>query len=377
MTNRNTWRYARVMLCSLVSLLCVASYPLFAQGRVNVSDELSPTHMKAAVALEKGNPRDVLIILQGMNDHNASLLRGMARFDLREYAAAARDLSGYRRGISSRYAYLDQEEKDIYYDALNTLMLAYYHSDQLAESLEVSEELMQIKYSRDIMEFQSKVRREMTGSGTRLSEASDHFKVIYDGYEHGKVDRKVLSILEAAYRETGRQMDYFPSSPITVVLDTSGQFHDITQSPRWAGGVFKDGRIRIPVGGLETFNESEVRRVLNHEYVHALIYSITANCPRWVHEGMAEYFSRGPASISGRPQLPLRALEGAFYSNDVRAVAFAYMDSYRAINALIERYGLYEIKLYLEALAAGQQEEEAFRFRFHISYDEFIDKFGG
>jgi hypothetical protein len=369
--------HVRVLLCALLVLMLLPAGQAGSEEKLNLPDKLGPTHMKAAGALERGELRDVLIILQGMEDPEARLLKGMARFGLKEYAASARDLAAYRQRAGSRYAYFDKEEKELYVDSLNMLMLAYYHSDQLPESLEASDELMRIKYTRELAEFQARLRRELRGNSTRLSEASDHFKVIYDGYEHGKVDRKVLSILEDAYREVGREMDHFPSSPVTVVLDTRSQFHDITQSPGWAGGVFKDGRIRIPVGGLESFNESEVKRVLKHEYVHALIYSITPECPRWVHEGMAEYLSRGPGAARGKPRIPLRLLESAFYSPDVRAVAMAYQDSFHAVKAIVDNYGMYDIKLFLEALGRGEDAEEAFRRRFYVTYDQFIVKFGG
>jgi hypothetical protein len=368
---------ARLLAATFLVLLCLPASSYCAEEKLKLPDSLSPTHMKAVESLEKGEFRDVFITLQGMEDADSRLLKGMARFGLKEYTAAARDLSAYHQSTRGRYVSLSKEEKDLYTDALNVLMLAYYHSDQLQESLNVSDELMRIKYSKELAEFQAKLRRELRGSGTRLSEASDHFKVIYDGYEHGKVDRKVLSILEDAYREIGQSVGHFPSSPITVVLDTRSQFHDITQSPQWAGGVFKDGRIRIPVGGLDDFDASEVKRVLFHEYVHALIYSITPQCPRWVHEGMAEYLSRGPGASKGKPRLPLRVLEGAFYSHDVMAVAVAYMESFRAMKALIDRYGFYDIKLFLEALGRGEGAEDAFRRRFYITYDEFIEKFGG
>lgn len=370
---------ARLWLAALLVLSCLPAAPSLAEEKFNLPDSLSNKHMKAADALDQGRPRDVLIILLGMEDGNARLLRGFAHFTLKEYQEASRELAAYAENKRNRYAYLGKEEQEVYSEALNMLMLAYYHSDQLSKSLEVSEELISIidaGEQRNLYEFQVKLRRELKGSGTRLSEASAHFKVIYDGYEHGAVDRKVLSILEDAYREIGQQIDHFPSRPVTVVLDTGSQFHDITQSPRWAGGVFKDGRIRIPVGGLESFNETEVKRVLYHEYAHALIYSITSKCPRWVHEGLAEYLSRGPGAAGSKPQLPLRVLESAFYSPDARAVAVAYMESFRSVKAIVDRYGFYTIKQYLIALGKGQGEEEAFREKFYITYDEFIEKFG-
>jgi len=376
MTGSPMPRLARLWLAVLMVLSFLPAGQAGAEEKLNLPDSLSPIHMKAAEALERGEHRDVLIILRGMDDSNARLLKGLAHFELKEYTGASRELSAYVDRGRRNYAYIGKEERVVYSSALNMLMLAYYHSDELQKSLKASDELMQIEYSSELQEFQSKLRRELRGNGTRLSEASDHFKVIYDGYEHGKVDRKVLSILEDAYRDIGREFGYYPSGSITAVLDTTSQFHDITQSPRWAGGVFKDGRIRIPIGGLESFDPTEVKRVLYHEYVHALIYSISADCPRWVHEGLAEYLSRGPGAASGKPQLPLRVLEGAFYSHDVRAVAVAYMESFRAVNALVQGYGFYTIKQYLEALGSGQDAEDAFKAKFYISYDQFLEKFG-
>ena len=50
------------------------------------------------------------------------------------------------------------------------------------------------------------------------------------------------------------------------------QFHDITQSPDWAGGAY-DGRIRVPVQGASR-RPGRIERVLTHEFTHALVHSI-------------------------------------------------------------------------------------------------------
>ncbi len=67
------------------------------------------------------------------------------------------------------------------------------------------------------------------------------------------------------------------------------------------GGYFdtKDGKIRVPVRSAED-QKSLLRTVPFHEYVYALIHPITKICPLWIHEGLAEYFSKGPSQRVGR-----------------------------------------------------------------------------
>lgn len=301
-------------------------------------------------------------------------MKGAAYFELKDYANASREYASYVR--DHRKSDETADERDLYVIALNQLMLSYYNSDELQKSLEVSSILLDLAYSPELMEFQSQVKRELGGNKTRLSESSDHFKAIYDGYEHGQVDRKVLAIMEDAYRDIGQQLGYYPSASLTVVLDTKESFHDITRSPRWSAAVFMDGRVRIPVGGIETFDGGEIRRILYHEYTHALIYSITTKCPRWLHEGLAEYFSRGPSAISGKPGLPLHVIEAAFYSHDIRTVLVAYTESARAVKALVDQYGLYTVKLYIQALSEGMAPDTAFKEKFYITEDDFLQRYG-
>ena len=51
-------------------------------------------------------------------------------------------------------------------------------------------------------------------------------------------------------------------------------------------------------------------RTLFHEYTHALVYSVTPVCPRWIHEGLAEYCSGSRPPRIGQI-IPLERLENA------------------------------------------------------------------
>jgi hypothetical protein len=161
-----------------------------------------------------------------------------------------------------------------------------------------------------------------------------------------------------------------------VILYTNHDFRDVTQAPGWVGGFFdkSDGKIRVPVKGAEG-KEAILRIVLFHEYVHALIYSITRNCPLWIHEGMAEYYSKGPSQKVGQ-LIPLNNLENSFAGLTGRGIAAAYAESHSAVSYLIDRYRPHRIKDLLVSLSRGNNMNMAFTDSFHISYTEFIDKWG-
>ena len=368
---------------SSILLLLALLLPLHAMASTEEAPDLSNlpygmsmSHLEATSAIQQGKYMDTIIALNGIEDKPAWLLRGLAYYERKEFKDAARQLAAYAGSASYNPA---DDERELYIKTLKVLADAYYRSDQLSESQEVNRRLMSMTPDKSTLEgtisMYNKTHRELSGNENRLDESSDHFKVIYDGYEHGQVDRLVLSIIEDAYDEIGREFDHFPNNPITVVLDTRRSFFDVTRSPAWAGGVFMDGRIRIPVGGLESFDRSEARRILRHEYVHALIYSITPRCPRWLHEGLAEYITIGKTAAMSKPRLPLDVLDAAF-SGNTRTVYTAYNQSMMSVNALINQYSVYDIVQYLEAMRDGASVRDAFEATFMFPYNDFIEKLG-
>jgi len=74
-----------------------------------------------------------------------------------------------------------------------------------------------------------------------------------------------------------------------------------------------------------------------HEYIHSLIHSITKSCPLWIHEGLAEYFSKGPSQRVGQV-IPLNYLEKSFSGLSGKGISLAYIESHSAISYLMDRY---------------------------------------
>ena len=83
---------------------------------------------------------------------------------------------------------------------------------------------------------------------------------------------EALASLDRAYWRIGAMLGAYPDRPISVVLYTTEQFHDITRSPAWAAGAY-DGTIRVPMRGALD-NADELDRVLAHEFTHALVRTL-------------------------------------------------------------------------------------------------------
>jgi tetratricopeptide (TPR) repeat protein len=255
------------------------------------------------------------------------------------------------------------------------LALAYYKLDDLEESVRYADAALAMKHEADLKTFLERVRREQKAQTHRVDEETLHFRVVFDGYEHGSVSRDVLGILEDAYRSVGRELDYFPEEPVAVVIYTEKDFFDITMLPAWTAGAF-DGKIRLPIRGMDEITDITLEHVLYHEYVHALVERITRRVPLWLNEGLAEYLVPRDYFVRVGQLIPLRSLEQGFPLGDQRQMTIAYMQSYSAVSELVERYGLPRFKEMLFALGEGEDLNSAFSSAFFITYDEFVSTWG-
>jgi tetratricopeptide (TPR) repeat protein len=259
--------------------------------------------------------------------------------------------------------------------ALKYLALACYKLDDLEESLRYTESALAIQGDAKLQALYSKLKREIKAMDDYGSAQRVNFNIVFSKLEHSDTRTVVIDILEDAYRTIGQEIDIFPSNPVSVVLYNEKKFFDVTRAPGWAGGLY-DGKIRIPIGGMRE-SDPEVKRILYHEYTHALVSGITSHCPRWLHEGLAEYFSldRGGTRTIGQV-IPLKYLDAAFFTRDVRVTFAAYRQSYSLVTYLVDRYRMYTIKELLEDLGRGTDFDTAFTTAFAISFDRFAETWG-
>ena len=336
------------------------------QEVIRNADDGSSLAAGAKESFEKGDYKNAADLCKQLAEKNkkASLCAGLSYFRLTDYANAVVFLEQSLESGADEFA------------ARKYLSFAYYYSDKLDKSMSNAEKARSIMKDPELDAFYERLLREKQAHGNFVDESTAHFRVRFDGYEHGGISRKVIGILEDAYSSIGRDMDYFPSEPVTVILYTTHDFHDITQAPGWSGGQFdtKDGKIRVPVRGAEG-KEGLLRTVLFHEYAHSLVHSITRNCPLWLNEGLAEYYSKGPQQKVGQV-IPLNHLENSFSGLNGRGIVLAYMESHSAASYLMDKCRADRMKGLLFSLSSGSDLNRAFTDSFQMSYNDFIEKWG-
>lgn len=318
----------------------------------------------AIEAFRKGDFQQALKFFSELPESDVSALtgKGLSYFKLGNYRDSIRCLE--------KAAALNSDD----FISHKFLAFAYYKTDELRKSRLAAEKALSIREDAELRSIYPKLLKEEEVYRTYVEENTNHFKVLFDGYEHGGIEREIVSILEDAYRHIGKELNYFPSSPVTVIMYTDRDFHDTTQAPGWSDGIF-DGKIRVPVKGADP-DDPSLKKVLFHEYSHALVHFLAPGCPVWIQEGIAEYFSKSyPPGKTGRV-IPLAQLEQPFSRLSTAHVPLAYAESYFAVSTLIEKFGMYRITELLLSLSRGNDINTSFSGAFGLTYDDFVSQWG-
>jgi len=222
----------------------------------------------------------------------------------------------------------------------------------------------------DFQQTLARLERELDAEWDFSELRSPHFQIAFAGGEReSNAAAQVISHgLEDVYFHVGRKLDLYPSERVPVVLYPSEDFHDITQTPSWTGGVY-DGRIKLPSRGVEDGDSAVLERTLRHEYGHALVNQLSrGHTPVWLNEGVAIWCEEDQdgdredwayQALAGEVLFPLKELEGSFTGLPPDRVRVAYAQSYLAVRALVDRSGGRHLRDLLAALGSGTRLDQA------------------
>lgn len=293
---------------------------------------------------------------------------GMVYYHQREDRSAERELKRVLE-LDPRYA-----------SAYEVLGEISYRNDDIESAIAYWERAVELDPSAArLRERLERVRKEQKTEKDFNRDVTSHFLTKYEGREKIEAGRIILRILEDAYGEVGRALSFYPDREIQVVLYSGEQFKEVTDAPGWSAGVY-DGKIRIPTGGIEQETPG-LRRILYHEYTHAVVRSLTPRCPTWLNEGLAQYFEGRDIDFRQRATLkriaregkmpPLSKLEGSFMGLSSGQAATAYLVSLSAVRYMVDSFGIYRVRAVLDELAAGADASKALATGIALSSEEF------
>jgi len=210
-----------------------------------------------------------------------------------------------------------------------------------------------------------KAERDLQASRGYDYSTTPHFTVRYDGELDVELATAVMDYLEQQYWVLSDHFAHAPAQPITVMLYPSRKFREVTQSPEWVGGLY-DGKIRVPLGGLNRLDPA-ARAVLVHELTHAVVHSKTrGNCPRWLHEGLAQVAEDKTISAAQRQQITRRLSTGEAVSWE--GAGFSYALALSLTRFLESRGGPRTLVQLLDQLAEGKTLDQGLTHLFGEDY---------
>jgi hypothetical protein len=189
------------------------------------------------------------------------------------------------------------------------------------------------------------MERELDAEWDYTQLPSPHFTISFAEGKNYDAARNVEDSLERAYFSVGRKLEFYGSERTPVVLYDEEEFHDITQAPTWMGALY-DGRIKLPVRGLDHGSEL-LDRTVRHEYAHVVVSQLTrGRCPVWLNEGVAiwaeeqtdgERLEWAQRAISDQELFHLSQLNGAF--TDLPPCPHRVRAEHLAVRALLDAEG--------------------------------------
>ena len=260
---------------------------------------------------------------------------------------------------------------------------AFYGQENLDQAISEWNKALALQDNSRLREAVAKAERERSIAGSFQELRSQHFLLRYEG-EAEKLSGAVLNTLEAVFVELERDLDFYPSETIVVLLYPNEAFRDVTRSPDWVGAL-NDGKIRVPVSGLAKMTP-ELARVLKHELAHSFVRQITqGRCPVWFNEGLAQLEEGATTAVLGSQlarafaggRLPqYSALETSFIDLPQDQVGLAYAKSLAALEYLRDTQGLGEIDRLLKGISASSSFARLLQNGLRLSYSDFEQEVG-
>jgi len=257
---------------------------------------------------------------------------------------------------------------------------AYYGLNKIDQAVAEWKRALALRPDPEVQAALDKAQRDKQEEESYKENESSHFTLRYSGSAEPALAREVLHTLEAHFTAIESELNFAPADSIGVVLYTQEAFADITRAPGWVGAL-NDGRIRVPVHGLNGVTP-ELSRVLKHELTHSFVGQKTrGHAPTWIQEGLAQWMegkrSGDNAAVLAQVQreghaASLGDLEGSWMGLPSDAAGYAYAWALANIEYIVQADGMGDIERILDRIGSGSSTEAALREVLHSDYNDLM-----
>lgn len=335
-------------------------------------ERASHLNQEGLAKLTEGRPAEAVVVFRAARDlqpgnaaisHNLSL--GLARVAMSRSdkgdVRSARDLLG--------------EALDVWPEnpeALRVMAAIQYRAGQYREARKTALRLNGLyPGDMDVEQFIVHLEANIREAEGMVSEEGHHFRLLYSGDRRLEFEGEFLLLLQDEMDSLTSLMGYFPSDVIEVLLMTEDLGERSTPEDPLLSALY-DGKIRVYLVG-HVGSEEDLRKIVRHEMVHALLHRAGGILPGWFQEGLAQFLGdrlaeEGPAM---RSYLLMRLRDG--YVLDLSGIGesfiqlaedertTAYAASYLFLEYLIRTYGENLIPIILGELERGVALEAVLR----------------
>ena len=294
-----------------------------------------------------GSQRDLLVA--GLDDRVYALLMKSEYSSALELIGQARKLSPHSANLAALSGW------------------AHYRMNQVDAAIADLQIAQSIRPTANVAALLEKAKRDQEAEGEFREGESSHFVLRYHGGASRQLASDVIHTLEEQFDVLRSELHYTPPEQIGVILYTQETFRDVTRVPGWSGGL-NDGRIRVPVQGMESVTDL-LARILKHELTHSFVFQKTGGrCPTWLQEGVAQWME-GRRTGADAAQLlaiyqdgkgkSLRYLDGSWMGLSVSQARFACAWALAVVEEIEADFGSDGLDRLLDAMRTEPSRDAA------------------
>ena len=253
----------------------------------------------------------------------------------------------------------------------------YYNQDDFIEALTYWDMALKRDPANDDLNKRiEKLKRENDVEKAFGTKRKSYFRIRFDKELDSDYVGLISEMLKHARSSVQNEFNLYSSEIIPVVVYADEQFQQATKQPHWTQGLY-DGKIRLKSQDISLGDEN-LKRVLFHEYAHAVIYlNYGYNIPAWLHEGFAQFNepdqSISPADIrflsayiKDKNKFSVEKLNGMFDKrSDQETTRAAYIEARIFFSYLIDKYSKYRLKRLLKELEESNIWQETLKEVYH------------